>query len=37
MSKKLEIHNHEIEFEKNEGKAIIELQLDEESKTMLFN
>ena len=29
MSKKLEIHNHEIEFEKNEGKAIIELQLDE--------
>ena len=29
MSKKLEIHNHEIEFEKNEGKAIIELQLDD--------
>lgn len=29
MAKKLEIHNHEIEFEKNEGKAIIELQLDE--------
>lgn len=29
MSKKIVIHGHEIEFEKNEGKAIIELQLDE--------
>lgn len=29
MSKKLKIHNHDIEFEKNQGKAIIELQLDE--------
>lgn len=32
MSKKLEIHNHDIEFEKNEGKAIIELQLDENAR-----
>nr|WP_255261445.1 DUF1292 domain-containing protein [Anaerococcus hydrogenalis] len=29
MSKKFEIHGHDIEFEKNEGKAIIELQLGE--------
>lgn len=29
MTKKLEIHNHKLEFEKNEGKAIIELQLGE--------
>ena len=37
MTKKLEIHNHEIEFEKNEGKAIIELQLDENPRQLLLN
>ena len=26
MSKKIEIHGHEIEFEKNEGKARTKLQ-----------
>ncbi|MDY3007231.1 DUF1292 domain-containing protein [Anaerococcus sp. AGMB00486] len=29
MAKELEIHGHNVEFEKNEGKAIIELHIDD--------
>lgn len=29
MAKELEIHGHNLEFEKNEGKAIIELHIEE--------
>lgn len=29
MTKKLEIHGHSLEFEKNEGKAIIELNFED--------
>lgn len=29
MAKELEIHGHKLEFEKNEGKAIIELHIED--------
>jgi hypothetical protein len=30
MSQKMDIHGYQLEFEKNEGKAIIEIFIDEE-------